>query len=786
MTTVLNTLAPDSVALLRADLWTMQYRPVAVTAWDSERASPGKRPRGLEWQVRARRNPPDDATAPASASWPNTGILADELQPIDIDFEDSAAVRALAVQYLGETIERTRANSGRSLMLYRAAVGSPAKRMLATSAGKIEVLGHGQQFVAFGRHASGAMIEWRNGSPLDTPYDFLPEVTEDQISAFLAAVRDLVGDGEITSMATNARTSKHGLIADPERVASAVACIPNTGPANWDRWSDIGREIHAATGGSDDGLDIWESWSEQHPEHGANASCAERWEHWHASPNTAAGYGKLAHRAKEADPSFQATPGTGGAEFDGMQPEAAAAPEAIGVDELTEDCIGQAFAERYANRFRFDATAGGKGDRAGNGAWFHFIAGHGWVKDETGLVPHESRLMVRQLRRQRGFAKDTMSLATDSFRNAVLRMAAKDQAMVMTHDRWDADPWLLGVPGGQVDLHTGEFSAARPEHYIRRRTSVAPAPPGTPSPLWTRVLLEATGGDREYIAWLQRLAGYLLTGDVSEEIFAFVYGKAKAGKGTIFGTMGRIMAAHRYSAPTELFRASNLTSSTQQYQLAKFEGIRAVFASETDYGQHMAESLIKEITGNENKLNARHPYGEPFEFHPRCKIVIIGNFAPKLVGRTDSMERRMRVVPFNNPPAEADTTLKERLVAEFPGILRWMIDGCLIWQRERLGWCSAVKAASTAFFEEQDTIVQWADERCDRDPATSGSATALLEDFNTWLRQRGDRPFDAKTFKDAIRDRLAGVAWRHTKTGKVYDGLTIKKQNSPDWAEMLG
>ena len=312
MSDVLNMTSPEAVSLLRADLWAMQYRPVAVTAWNSERASPGKRPRGLEWQIRARRNPPDDAATPASAGWPNTGILCNELRPIDVDFEDSAAVRALAILHLGPTIERTRANSGRLLMLYRAAVGSPPKRTLVTSAGKVEVLGHGQQFVAFGRHASGAMLEWRDGSPLDTPADFLPEVTEDQISAFLAAVRDMVGDGdgEISATATDARTSKHGLTADTERVAAAVACIPNAGPADWEHWSDIGRKIHAATSGSDDGLDIFESWSERNPAHNERYTCTEQWEHWHRSPNTVAGFGSLHAEARKHNPMFERTDGS--------------------------------------------------------------------------------------------------------------------------------------------------------------------------------------------------------------------------------------------------------------------------------------------------------------------------------------------------------------------------------------------------------------------------------------------------------------------------------------------
>lgn len=457
----------------------------------------------------------------------------------------------------------------------------------------------------------------------------------------------------------------------------------------------------------------------------------------------------------------------------------------IFVTELTEDAVAKEFANRFGDRFKFDVTAGGTGGTDGTGLWYRFDSVAGWNEDKRGAVIETARHLVWRVRKQRLFAKETLTAASTGFTNAVVRFSRFDARHVMISSDWDADPWMLGVRGGMVDLRTGDFRPASAEQYIRLRTSVTPAPPGTATPLWTRYLTEATGGDTAYQAWLQRFAGYGLTGDISEEMFAFVYGKGGAGKGTLLSTLEAIMGDYAFKAPTDLFRADSRTN--REYQLAKLDGIRMVFSSETEQGTSMAESLVKEITGNEGKINARHPYGKPFTFAPRFKLVIVGNFAPKLNGRTDSMERRMRVAPFNRPPAVPDTTLKERLRDEFPGILRWMIDGCLVWQRERLGRCAAVDGASLLFFEEQDSVTQWATERCSVGPLNRGAPSALLDDFNTWLRARGDKQTDAKSFKESVLARLSGTEWKRAGggSGLIVLGLALRAKAGDEFAGLL-
>jgi hypothetical protein len=189
-----------SVALLRENLWHAGFRPVPVYTVAAgllrEHEKPGKHPFGNGWQIAARRDPPAAVTDSPHFDTANTGILGDGLRPIDIDIEkpDVAARCAdIACEMLGTAPKRYRNNSARRLLLYRAGVGNPQKLRVLGTFGQIEVLGRGQQFVAFGDHVSGAHLQWDGDAPGDIRRNDLTAVSEDQITSFLAAISPVIG-----------------------------------------------------------------------------------------------------------------------------------------------------------------------------------------------------------------------------------------------------------------------------------------------------------------------------------------------------------------------------------------------------------------------------------------------------------------------------------------------------------------------------------------------------------------------------------------------------------------
>lgn len=298
----------EQVTALRAQLWDDGYRPVPVFNSDAKVNSPGKQPLGDRWREEALKDPPLCAQSTAVAYALNTGILADGLRAIDIDVDDPTVAmrcKAMALDRFGEAPIRMRRNSARCLILYRAASGTPPKLSVtgkehALGNGlKVEALGAGQQFVAYGTHDSGMELEWFPEGPDEIEAENLPAITEEDLFAFLQAIAPILGAPDPVKSSNGA---DHHAAADPQaeplRVAAAVAGIPNTGPADWEGWNKIGMAIWAATGGSMIGGELFNEWSKRHPSYDPGET-EQRWRHYQRSPPDRIGAGTLFHLARQ-------------------------------------------------------------------------------------------------------------------------------------------------------------------------------------------------------------------------------------------------------------------------------------------------------------------------------------------------------------------------------------------------------------------------------------------------------------------------------------------------------
>lgn len=298
-------LSVESVGSTRAQLWDAGFRPVPILNFDARVPSPGKQPIGDGWREAALRDPPQCLTFPPVAHALNTGLLCDGLRPIDLDIDDdmlAKRIRAMAADRFGECPVRVRRNSSRCLMLYRAADGAPPKIAITgaahskTSGCKVEVLGAGQQFVAFGRHDSGADLEWFPEPPGEATLHSLPAITEAEVHAFLTDIAPLLGANPPGYTNGHDRHEAGQPQAEPLRLAAALANIPNTGAPDWEWWNKVGMALFRATDGSAIGGELWNEWSKRNPAY-QETEAEERWRHYRRSPPTELGAGTLFHLA---------------------------------------------------------------------------------------------------------------------------------------------------------------------------------------------------------------------------------------------------------------------------------------------------------------------------------------------------------------------------------------------------------------------------------------------------------------------------------------------------------
>ena len=131
----------------------------------------------------------------------------------------------------------------------------------------------------------------------------------------------------------------------------------------------------------------------------------------------------------------------------------------------------------------------------------------------------------------------------------VIGLARSNPEQVATVAQWDADPWRLGTPGGTVELRTGTLRPARMLDYITKQTVVAPAPAGTAAPIWQAFLERIFRHDPELVPYMQRVAGYALTGLTTEHTLEFAWGEGGNGKGVFFNTLAGILGLGRTGTP---------------------------------------------------------------------------------------------------------------------------------------------------------------------------------------------------------------------------------------------
>lgn len=438
-----------------------------------------------------------------------------------------------------------------------------------------------------------------------------------------------------------------------------------------------------------------------------------------------------------------------------------------------------ALATRYADTYHLDTRY-----VSAWGQWFTYT-GSVWQQDKTLIPLERARQTCRDAcedllcmdhlpdaKRER-VMKEQRSARTVQ---AVLALARADRRLAGTVDMWDADPWTLNTPAGEVDLRTGEIHPHRAGSFCSKITAAAPG--DAPCPTWHKFLARVTGDDTELQAYLQRLCGYALIGEVIEHALVFLYGLGANGKSTFVNTLAGIMGSYAQTAPMDTF--TETSGNQHPTDLAMLRGSRLVTATETEDGRRWAAAKIKVLTGGDT-IAARFMRQDFFEFKPQFTLIISGNHKPGLRSVDEAMRRRMHLVPFTQtiPAHERDPDLPKALQAEWPGILRWMVDGCLAWQKTGLQPPTVVSAATEDYLAAEDVMGQWLDEASTADVNAFEHTTALHNDYREWAERAGEKFMGAKRFGQALEDR--GLIRSRRNTGKGFTGRRLRDMGDRPW-----
>lgn len=415
-------------------------------------------------------------------------------------------------------------------------------------------------------------------------------------------------------------------------------------------------------------------------------------------------------------------------------------------------------------------------------------SGRHFEVDDLGRVHQLAKETVRSIYaeaaeadshdRREAVAKHAVRSESENRIRAMVNLARTEPGIPVRAEDLDRDPWLLNVANGTLDLRTGEL---RPHRRADLITKVLPTDydPGAEAPLWERFLAEIMAGSDSRVKFLQRAAGYSLTGLTIEQIIFIMFGVGANGKSVFITTLMNLLDAYAKSfEPEVLMLRRNEAHPTERADLM---GTRLAATTETGEGQRLNEALIKRLTGGE-PIRARFMRQDSFEFEPTHKLWMATNHQPIIRGTDTGIWRRLHLIPFavTIPEDEQDPFLAEKLKDEFPGILRWAVEGCLAWQKEGLNPPDEVLAATQEYRADMDVLGTFLDDCCDIGPEHWESAANLYKAYSDWCKNTGEYTLSHTAFGTRLRDR----GFVSSKVGGIRgrQGLRVKEAVKDEWA----
>jgi putative DNA primase/helicase len=409
--------------------------------------------------------------------------------------------------------------------------------------------------------------------------------------------------------------------------------------------------------------------------------------------------------------------------------------------------------------------------------------GQRWQRDNRGDVERRAKATVQGIyaeasdsqdrERREALAKWALKSEADARIKAMVRLAESEPGIPILPEELDADPFLLNVANGTLDLRTGTLRPHRREDLLTKLAPVAYDPEAT-CPRWERFLGEIFLQRTGLIIFVRKIFGYSLTGDVSERVLFILHGPGRNGKSTLLEILAELLGDYALRTPTETLMIKHHSSIPND--LAALKGMRVVHASETEEGQRLAEALVKDLTGRDT-ISARFMRGEFFQFRPVCKLWLRTNHKPVIRGTDRAIWDRVRLLPFDLriPDGQEDRSLPTQLRAELPGILTWALHGCLAWQTNGLGMPDEVKQATAGYQAEMDVVGDFLDDCCTVANWAKVESTALYKAYTSWCEANSERALKRRAFAAALQERGFRNDEERAVSGRIlWTGLSLR------------
>lgn len=354
----------------------------------------------------------------------------------------------------------------------------------------------------------------------------------------------------------------------------------------------------------------------------------------------------------------------------------------------------------------------------------------------------------------------------------------------------DGSSVTLAETGGGAACWHGLWREGHDPADMLRQIAVWHFDPAARCPMWEE-RLELVIPDPEVRAVFPRMYGQTLTGLTDSEEFYVHKGRGGDGK-----TKTHEILAHghgdyyQHSAVSTWLKATNQRGGAEHRRdlVALAGDYRFILSDEPGPGSMWDGELLKQWTGGGmiTASDAGATAKKRTTFKPRGKLYVEVNPTPRMPGDDKGFRRRLRIimwlVDLNLIPGgfESPAALRERLLSELPGVLNWLIAGCLDWLGDRRVPVPERESEALAdFWATGNPLGEWIDEECDlTDREAETGSTVLWTAFKAWMERNEIEEDAVKKWNPTRFGRELGqkqlVGKKDRRGNKVRRGVKLR------------
>lgn len=658
------------------------------------------------------------------------GQGANPIRAVDVDTsnpEIAAAFTAWCYKHLGYTCARVGA-APKILLPYRGE-GSKITSFRYDGGHRLEILGNGQQFVAYhvhkDTHKPYAWIDMLGGLEEVSAAD-LPYISEPQMRAAIAEFDRLAVAHDLRPVgaATETVRIKHDDPLAPSEQPIGISIqdarrhlerIDNT---DYDTWLKVGMALHHEFEASGTALALWDTWSSTASNYKNEDDLIDRWDGFGRTGAAIVGANWLLKMGKR-DLKIERR-------------------------EKTEFGNASRLIDKYGEGLMYVPDLS---------SWFIWT-GIYWRQacavemehlaiETINALPEEIKNIDTDAGRA-DFFKFCASSQKAAMVGNMLTLAKSDVRVVVKNAGLDADKMLLGVGNGVVDLRTGSLLPAKPEQRITISTNVE-YDENAQAPLFRQTVSDVFFDNPEMIEFFQKLIGYSILGDPTEDWLVIPYGCGANGKSTLFGVIQTALGGHAKTVNADLFLTDSKHtggSGGARPDVLRMRGARFIYVAEPDQNSELKEGIIKAMTGGDD-LVARPLYsGNYVQIKPTWTVFIPTNHKPVVKGSDEGIWRRLLPINFERNFRKDlivgnDIHRAGKLLKELPGVLRWCVEGALKYRAEGIKPPSCVDESRETYKDDMDLLREWIEECCETGRYCADTSANLWVSWEMWARAAG-------------------------------------------------